>query len=83
MAELQKPEGAKSKLPDPASVGRSMASIAERSQRIVAEWLARQANELPATDPVAIGNAFFEMTARLMAHPAGLMQAQLTSGRTI
>jgi polyhydroxyalkanoate synthase len=78
MAEPQKLGGAEAKAPDSAFIGRSMANIAERSQRIVSEWLARQANELPAVDPLTIGAAFFEMTARLMAHPAGLMQAQLT-----
>ncbi|HTR17817.1 MAG TPA: class I poly(R)-hydroxyalkanoic acid synthase, partial [Acetobacteraceae bacterium] len=65
------------KLPDPAEVSRSMADIAERSQRIVADWLHRQAQEMPAADPLNIGAAFLEMTARLMANPTHLMQAQL------
>ena len=55
-----------------------MADIAERSQRIVGEWLKRQADEGPGTpDPLNIASAFLEMTARLMANPAKLMQAQL------
>jgi polyhydroxyalkanoate synthase len=54
-----------------------MADIAERSQRIVAEWLRRQSEEAPSADPLNIGRAFIEMTARLMANPARLMQAQL------
>jgi polyhydroxyalkanoate synthase len=66
------------KLPDPAELGRSMTDIAERSQRIVAEWLKRQADEGLATpDPLNIGSAFLEMTARLMANPAKLMHAQI------
>jgi polyhydroxyalkanoate synthase subunit PhaC len=66
------------KLPDPAELGRSMTDIAERSQRIVADWLKRQADEGLATpDPLNIGRAFLEMTARLMANPAKLMHAQL------
>lgn len=69
------------KLPDPDVLSRSMASIAERSQRLVADWLDRQAKEAPrdvaVTDPLNIGGAFMEMTARLMANPARLMQAQL------
>ncbi len=69
------------KMPDPTAVGRSMADIAERSQRIVGEWLKRQgdarAGGRPDADPYNIGNAFMEMTARLMANPAHLMQAQL------
>ena len=65
------------KLPDPATVGRSMADIAERSQRLVADWLKRQHTEEHAVDPLNVGGAFMEMTARLMANPARLMQAQL------
>jgi len=42
------PDGMESgafKLPDPALVGRSMADIAERSQRLVSEWQKRQPTE--------------------------------------
>ena len=54
-----------------------MAEVAERSQRIVGEWLKRQATGGPSSpDPLNIGAAFMEMTARLMADPARLMQAQ-------
>jgi polyhydroxyalkanoate synthase len=85
MAEPKTPDEAQGparapefKLPDPAELGRSMADIAERSQRIVGEWLKRQADEGPgAPDPLNIGSAFLEMTARLIANPAKLMQAQL------
>jgi len=65
------------KLPDPAELGRSMADIAERSQRIVSDWLKRQADEEHAPDPLNIGTAFLEMTARLIANPARLVAAQL------
>ena len=77
MAETDKPETAGFKLPDPAEIGRSMADIAERSQRIVGEWLKRQSHEEHAPDPLNIGSAFMEMTARLMANPARLIAAQL------
>src|SRR6201996_1777492 len=74
----EKPEPGAFKLADPAEIGRSMADIAERSQRIVGEWLGRQAETGPSgPDPLNIGSAFMEMTARLMANPAKLMQAQL------
>ena len=46
-----------------------MADIAERSQRIVSEWLKRQADEDHAPDPLNIASAFMEMTARLIANP--------------
>ena len=76
MPETDKPE-AGFKLPDPAEIGRSMADIAERSQRIVSDWLRRQADEEHSPDPLNIGSAFLEMTAKLIANPARLMQAQL------
>jgi len=74
---LAAPEHAGFKLPDANVVGRSMADIAERSQRIVGEWLKRQPEGEHHADPLNIGRAFMEMTARLMANPARLMQAQL------
>ncbi|MDQ2764541.1 MAG: class I poly(R)-hydroxyalkanoic acid synthase [Pseudomonadota bacterium] len=77
MAEPEKPEAPTFKLPDPAVITRSMADVAERSQRIVGEWLKRQAQEKKSPDPLNIGSAFLEMTARLMANPATLLQAQI------
>jgi len=66
------------KLPDPAMLSRNMADIASRSQRIVLEFLKRQGDDaLPGFDPTSIGSAFLEMTARMMANPAKLVQAQL------
>ena len=62
---------------DPAVLSRSMADIADRSQRLVTAWLNRQSHELPAIDPLNIGSAFMEMTASLMRDPAKLMQASL------
>src|SRR5579864_8424828 len=77
MADKDNTETTGFKLPDPAELGRSMADIAERSQRIVSEWLKRQADEEHSPDPLNIGSAFLEMTAKLIANPARLMQAQL------
>ena len=62
---------------DPAVLGRSMADIAERSQRIVTDWLNRQSHEAPEIDPLNIGHAFMEMTTQLMKDPAKLVQAQI------
>ncbi|WP_340118121.1 class I poly(R)-hydroxyalkanoic acid synthase [Pelagibius sp. 7325] len=76
MAEQQPPD---IKLPDPVEISKSMAAIAERSQKLVANFLARQ--EPGATpnnfDPLNIGAAFMEMTHRMMADPAKLVQAQM------
>ncbi len=78
MPEQQPPD---IKLPDPVELSKSMASIAERSQKLVAEFLARQegqGNGPTAMDPLNIGAAFMEMTHRMMADPAKLVQAQMT-----
>ena len=71
--------GSPFRLADPAALSASMATIAERSQRLVSEFLRRQAAESPPNtlDPLNLGSAFFEMTARMMANPAKLMQAQI------
>ncbi|MGK7869938.1 PHA/PHB synthase family protein [Falsiroseomonas sp. E2-1-a20] len=60
-------------------VSRTMADVAERGQRIVGDFLKRQAEGAPATgpDPLQIGSAFLDMTTRLMANPARLVQAQI------
>jgi polyhydroxyalkanoate synthase len=66
------------KMPDPAMLSQNMADIASRSQRIVMEFLKRQSDGcVPGLDPMNIGSAFLEMTARMMANPAKLVQAQL------
>ena len=65
------------RLPDPAQLALSMSDIASRAQRLVSDWLKRQAQEGVALDPLNVGGAFLEMTAKLMANPGQLMQAQL------
>src|SRR3954470_5247926 len=77
MAEDKTPEGPAFRLPDPALVTRTMAEVAERGQRIVTDFLRRQTGMGATPDPLNIGGAFFEMTTRLMANPAWLMQVQL------
>jgi polyhydroxyalkanoate synthase len=67
------------KMPDAALLSRNMADIASRSQRIVMEFLKRQGDSgMPGLDPLNIGSAFLEMTARMMANPAKLVQAQMS-----
>ncbi len=67
------------KLPDPTEFSQNLVKIAEQSQRIVNEFLKRQAEDgaAPAADPLNIGGAFMEMTARMMADPAKMVEAQL------
>jgi polyhydroxyalkanoate synthase len=65
------------KLPDPALLTRTMADVAGRSQRLVNDWLRRQSKEGMTLDPLNVAGAFLEMTAKLMANPATLVQAQV------
>ncbi len=71
--------GTDSKMIDAAELSRAMTNIAERSQRIVTDFLTRQAADPTAAtaDPLNIGNAFMEMTAKLMSDPAKLVEANL------
>jgi polyhydroxyalkanoate synthase subunit PhaC len=67
------------KLPDPVEMSRMMAHIAEQSQHLVAEFLQRQTPmQFGNPDPLNLGQAFFDMTARMMSNPAKLMQAQFS-----
>ncbi|WP_029009957.1 PHA/PHB synthase family protein [Azospirillum halopraeferens] len=78
MAEHQAPDV---KLPDPVELSRAMTRIAEQSQRLVTDFLSRQAGDGAAKanpDPMGVGSAFLEMTARMMADPAKLMKAQMS-----
>ncbi len=65
------------KLADPAVLGRSMADIAERSQRLVTDWLHRQSHDTPGLDSMNVGHAFMEMTTQLMKDPSKLVHAQI------
>lgn len=65
------------RLPDPMAMGKAWAEIAERSQKLVADFLERQKDGPTELDPFNLGHAFIEMTTRLMADPAKLAQAQM------
>jgi len=63
-----------------AELSQKIADIAEKSRHLVAEFLKRQSaeNGIGMADPLSIGAAFFEMTARMMSDPSRLVQAQLS-----
>ncbi|MGE3906348.1 MAG: hypothetical protein AB7F36_10365, partial [Reyranellaceae bacterium] len=66
------------KVPDPEKLAKDWARLAERSQKVVADFLAKQAQEGPQkADPLNIGQAFLEMTQRMMANPEKVVQAQV------
>ncbi|MBP5856080.1 class I poly(R)-hydroxyalkanoic acid synthase [Marivibrio halodurans] len=59
-----------------------MTHIAERSQRLVGDFLSRQAetggaDTMDRADPLNLGGAFFEMTKAMMNNPAAVMQASV------
>jgi polyhydroxyalkanoate synthase len=67
------------KLPDPVELSRIMSRIAEQSHGLVSAFLTRQAPpQVETPDPLNIGQAFFDMTARIMANPMKLVQAQMS-----
>ena len=72
-------QGSDIKVPDPVQVSQTVAAIADKSQRLVGEFLERQAADgaLDMEYSINIGKAFFEMTQKMMADPAKLAQAQL------
>jgi polyhydroxyalkanoate synthase len=67
------------RLPDPVELTQQLTRLAERGQKLVTEFLERQSDSKDgvALDSLNIGGAFFEMTARMMADPGRLMQAQM------
>ena len=60
-------------------IGAALADIAERSGRIVREFLEREAlnGHDRNADPLDLGRAFFALTSRMMADPFKLAEAQL------
>jgi len=73
------PPGAASQIPDPLEFAKAMAHLAERSQRIVGDFLSHQAGDgMGMADPLNIGSAFLEMTTRLMTDPARLLSSQMS-----
>ncbi len=65
--------------PDIAAFQQSMMQVAERSQRLVADFLARQEGAAAGdpVDPLNISGAFMELTSKMMADPAKLVEAQM------
>ena len=68
-------------LPTPLAMSQVLIDIAQRAQRLVSDFLQRQASDMTgpsAIDPLNVGGAFIEMTARMMADPAKLLQANVS-----
>ena len=64
-------------LPDPAELAKNLTRVTEQSQRIMTEFMTRNAGEAKfGPDPYGIGRAFLDMTTQMMANPARVIEAQ-------
>lgn len=63
---------------DASEFAKNMATAAEKCQRIMQEFLSRQAQDMPNTpmDPLNVGSAFMELFTRLMSDPVKLLEKQ-------
>ncbi len=64
---------------DPAQIAGIFAEVSQRSAKLIADHMARQAKKglsMPSDD-LGIAQAFMEMTAKIMASPLQLAQAQM------
>ena len=74
-----KPEAATPTMPDPAEVAAAMSDLAAKSQKLVQDFFARQQADgatAQPLDPLNIGQAFFDLSSRMMADPAKMWEAQ-------
>ncbi|MBO6785011.1 MAG: class I poly(R)-hydroxyalkanoic acid synthase, partial [Alphaproteobacteria bacterium] len=77
MSDQQNEKGTGREIPEAEDLTAAMAKIAERSQVLVNGFLANQSgSSIGMGDPLNIGQAFLELTQRMMSNPAHLMQAQ-------
>jgi polyhydroxyalkanoate synthase len=72
---MHKDDGA----PEPAELARTLADLAEKSQSVAQQFLARQAAgagfQIP--DPGVVGDAFMKLGQAMLADPGKLIQAQM------
>ncbi|MFT5487109.1 MAG: polyhydroxyalkanoate synthase [Paracoccaceae bacterium] len=73
-------------IPDAGELTAALGKIAEQSQRMVTDFMARQTAQMDQAgqagtdnnaDPLNIGDAFLQMTQRMMADPGRLAEAQV------
>ncbi|MEZ5670775.1 MAG: class I poly(R)-hydroxyalkanoic acid synthase [Alphaproteobacteria bacterium] len=73
-------------IPDPVAIAQTVAKIAERSQKIVVDFMQRQngqsGGQFGMSDPLNVAGAFVEMTTQMMANPAKLVKAQIDLWQT-
>ncbi len=66
---------------DESQISETMADIAERSQRLVQDFLNSHSkpgsSSVGIDDPLNIGNAFFDMTTKMMTQPHKMVEANM------
>src|ERR1700746_1867897 len=62
---------------DSVRLSSSLASIALRSQRLMADFLTHRPDLGVLGDPAGIGQAFLDLSAEMMADPVSIAQTQL------
>jgi hypothetical protein len=65
------------KVMDPIQLSLSLSEIAVRSQRLMGDFLTRRPELGGLGDPAGIGQAFLQLTAKMIADPMSIAQAQL------
>jgi polyhydroxyalkanoate synthase subunit PhaC len=79
VGNMTEPNDPEIRIPDPVQWSQNMAEIAERSQKLVLDFLARQTgNGMGMGDPLNVATAFLELTQRMIADPGKLVQAQVS-----
>ena len=83
MAEAKQSDKSASSAVPGEDMAQIMAGIAEKSRTLLAEFAAKSegAPKLGMADPLNVASAFMELTARMMANPAQLVEAQMSLWR--
>ena len=72
-------QGTEPQIPDFDKLAENMSSVAEKSQRLIADFMKRQADGENSgfDDPLHIGHTFLELTQKMMSDPAKVANAQM------
>jgi polyhydroxyalkanoate synthase subunit PhaC len=72
-------QGSEPQIPDLEKLAENMSSVAEKSQRLIADFMKRQAEGETSSfdDTKHIGQTFLELTQKMMADPAKVANAQI------
>jgi polyhydroxyalkanoate synthase subunit PhaC len=72
-------QGTEPHIPDFDKLSENMSAVAEKSQRLIADFMKRQAEGDASAfdDPLNIGHTFLELTQKMMADPAKVVNAQM------